>query len=201
MASERSAVVPRSGRAEEILRCATALFAADGYQGVGMRAIAAAVGIRTPSLYHHFASKEEILYAISLRVTKDFIDERLPVLEGPGTPAQRLTACVRSHVVFFSEHRLEELVGRRSMQQLAPEHHAEVRSWLRRYQRAINATLRDGVRRGDFEVADPEVTTVALLDMINGINSWYRPDGRLSIDQLADTYAELVVNHLLRRPA
>ena len=60
-----------------------------------MRDVAEAVGIRGASLYHHFASKEEILYAICLTVTEEPNEQNLPLLDAPGTPTERLAALVR----------------------------------------------------------------------------------------------------------
>src|SRR6185295_8892581 len=65
---------PYSDRVEEILATATRLFSEFGYRGVGIRMIADAVGVQTSTLYHHFSSKEQILYRIAARATTRFID-------------------------------------------------------------------------------------------------------------------------------
>src|SRR3954447_12327695 len=91
-------------RQAEIVRVATALFARHGYRAVGMRSIADAVGIRTSSLYHHFPSKEDLLFAISLEVTRDFIAGNVELLDGSGPPEQRLAALIRRHGAPFPQH-------------------------------------------------------------------------------------------------
>lgn len=196
-----AAATATPSRAEEIVRVATELFAEHGYRAVGMRAIAEEVGIRTSSLYHHFPSKADILHRIALEVTRDFIVIHLPVLDGPEPPPERLRELVRRHVPYFWERRLEEGVGRRELRELAPAHGAQVRGWRRRYQRRIAEVIAEGVGGGHFAVADPEVAAMALLDAINGVNRWYRPDGRHDIDELAELYAELTVGGLLGNAA
>jgi hypothetical protein len=52
------------------------------------------------------------------------------------------------------------------------------------------------VRAGAFDVADPKVATLAVLDMINGVGGWFRDDGRLSVDALAELYVEMVLDVL-----
>ena len=88
-------VRPPADRREEIVRVATALFAEHGYSGVGMRAIADAVGIRASSLYHHFPSKIDLLHAVAVVATESFIAPHLPILREPGPPAERLARLLR----------------------------------------------------------------------------------------------------------
>lgn len=184
-------------RTQIILRTATELFAEQGYHAVGMRLIATRVGIRGPSLYHHFASKEDLLYAIALSVTKDYMDEHLPLLDGPGSPRDRLSALVRAHLGYMWEHRLEEVVGLREMHALSPARRTEVNDYRRYYQRRIRDTITAGVRSGDFVTADPRLATFAMLDMLNGVNGWYRSGGPYAVDEVVDRYVELIIGHLL----
>ncbi len=51
-----------------MLRVAEALFARAGYRGVGLREIAAQVGIRAPSLFKHFPSKKALYNAVLLNI-------------------------------------------------------------------------------------------------------------------------------------
>ena len=191
----------RTPRQDEIVLAATALFARDGYRAVGMRAIADAVGIRTSSLYHHFSSKEELLYAISLGVTRDFISLQVPVLDQPGPAVARLAGLVRGHIVYFGRHGLQQSVSRRELRELTAAHVEEVLAYERRYQKRVESFIADGAREGDFFVADPGVAALALLDMVNGIGSWYRSGGRLSLEDLAELYVELALELMGARAA
>jgi AcrR family transcriptional regulator len=185
-----------TARQAEIRRIATELFAEHGYRAVGMRAIAEAVGIRTSSLYYHFESKEEILYSIALDLTRDFVEEHVPILAGPGTASERLAEFVRQHVEFFVRHRREEKVGKRELRELSPEHYEAVTHHKRVYQQRIQTFIADAAAAGEFQVIDPKLTSVALLDMLNGINGWYREGGRLTVRQVADHYAMLALRIL-----
>ena len=49
----------------------------------------------------------------------------------------------------------------------------------------------DAATTGEFNVLDPKMTAIALLDMLNGINNWFREGGRLRVGQVADHYAVL----------
>lgn len=191
-----SSAVPIS-RAAEIRRVAARLFYHQSFNAVGMRTIAEAAGVRAASLYHHFASKEEILYDIVLEVTKDFIDDHLPLLEADGDPPARLTRLVELHIEYFWQHRYAMSVGLREIRNLTDTHYAEVREVRLRYQHGIQRFIADGVATGHFRCEDPQLAGLALLDMMNGVNAWFSEGGRYSIESLASSYARLVVHQLL----
>ncbi|WP_206055577.1 TetR/AcrR family transcriptional regulator [Nocardioides sp. GY 10127] len=176
---------------------AAACFAEQGYHAVGMREIAEAVGIRGASLYNHFGSKEEILHAIALRMTRDWDEQHLPVLETGGPPDERLAALVRAHVLSLAEHRVEHLVSLRELSALTPEHRAQVVDYRRYYQRRVRDVIAAGVRAGVFTVEDASRAAIAVLDMLNGIVWWLRDDHDL--EALADAYVTFAVDGVLGR--
>ena len=187
----------RSDRREEILRAAAELFSERGFHAVGMRAIAEAVGIRSSSLYHHFPSKMDILHAIALEATQNFVNAHLPQLEGEGPHGERLTRLFRAHIEYFWQHRVEETVGLRELRELDEPRRAEVNRFRRRYQRALMDFIREGAELGEFDVDDVRVSTMAVLNMINGVNDWFRAGGSLTIRRVAEVYADLAVQRLL----
>jgi AcrR family transcriptional regulator len=165
-----------------------------------MRAIADAVGIRGSSLYHHFPSKLDLLFAIAIESTKDFIDAQLPRVVGVTDQADTLRDLLYAHVIYFHEHRLEEAVGLRELQELrdnAPEHYAELQTIRRSYQEALERLISDGVREGAFDCDDAHLATLAVLGLVNSVNDWFRPDRTHTIEQVARAYADLSVDRIL----
>ena len=67
--------------AERILDAAEALFAERGYAGATLRDVAAEVGLRTPSLYNHFPSKESLYAAVLERGISPVLDVLTEVVE------------------------------------------------------------------------------------------------------------------------
>lgn len=195
-AAAEPAAAPTS-RADEIREIAARLFYRQSYNAVGMRMIAEAAGVRPASLYHHFTSKEELLYDIVLEVTKDFIDDHLPLLDADGDPPARLARLVELHIEYFWRHRYAMSVGLREIRNLSEEHFAEIREVRLRYQHGIQQFIADGVASGHFRCDDPQLAGLALLDMMNGVNGWFSEGGRYSIESLSRSYARLVVHHLL----
>lgn len=184
------------GRRAELVAVASRLFRERGYHGVGMRAIAEAAGIQAASLYHHFTGKEELLLEAIYVVDRDMVIEHLPLLNGPGSHTDRLAELVRAHVRHIGANRDAWRVAGRELRALPPDRLESVQAFRRDYQRCIARHIAAGVAVGEFTCADPRLTTLAILDTINGPNEWFDPDGRLTIDRIADHYAELVIRLL-----
>ncbi|TCK21753.1 TetR/AcrR family transcriptional regulator [Pseudonocardia endophytica] len=183
-------------RRTEIVTAAARIFADQGYAAVGMRDIADTIGIRGASLYHHFPSKEEILYAICLTVTKEPVERNLPLLDGPGTPAERLTALMTAHVRHLLHRRVEYMVGLHERPALTPEHRAEIDRYLYYYNRRVRDLLVAGMRSGEFRELNPSVAALGILDMLNGVSSWIRGDTDEDTDEVVVTYTAMLFDGL-----
>ncbi|MHA6794351.1 TetR/AcrR family transcriptional regulator [Pseudonocardia bannensis] len=183
-------------RRAELIALASRLFRERGYHGVGMRAIAEAADMQAASLYHHFRNKEELLLEAIFVVDRDLIVDQLPILDGPGSHRERLTRLVRGHVLHIGDNRDAWWVASRELRALSPERLDAVQVYRRRYQHRIAEFIADGVRAGEFDCDDPRLATLAVLDMINGLNEWYSTSGRLSITELADRYSVMVLRQL-----
>jgi AcrR family transcriptional regulator len=185
--------VPR----EEILQRASLLFYERGYGATSIRDIADAVGISSSTMYHHFANKQDVLYAIVSRFMSDFVDATVPVLRDQAlSPAERIRRVIRLHIEISDDRRPELLIGNpiRYALDLAQREHAIALQIA--YHDAVRDTIAEGCRAGDFQVADVSVTTMAILDMLNGIREWFSPAGRLSRAELIDRYTGLVFTML-----
>ena len=196
-----------SPRAMEILDNATGLFDAHGYANVGMRAIADAIGIRPASLYHHFDSKEAILYAISLHVTKQFVADMEAVIDPSGDPQIVLKQMLHRQIVSSWDNRAAIEVTRRDMRELEPEHLTEVLFHRARYRKILQSHIERGIAAGDFFHINPKLASLAILSLVNGVNDWFRDEGlvrdssrtKMTISDVADQYAEMIVDGLLAR--
>ncbi|MFR9802467.1 TetR/AcrR family transcriptional regulator [Pseudonocardia sp. RS010] len=190
-----------AARRAEIVAVASRLFRERGYHGVGMRAIAEAADIQAASLYHHFASKEELLLESIYVVDRDLVVDQLPILEGAGTYRERFGRLVRGHVRHIGANRDAWWVAGRELRALSPEKLDEVQVYRRRYQHALGEFLAAGAAAGEFSCEDPRLSALAVLDMINGPNEWWEPGGRLAIDELAARYAALALRLVGAEPA
>lgn len=100
----RSPVLASQSRWEELLTTATRMFAEQGYAGVGMDDIAAAVGIAGPSVYNHFVSKSEILSAAMNRGAEWMRYDMQTALKSATSHADGLYRLLRAYTTFVLEH-------------------------------------------------------------------------------------------------
>jgi AcrR family transcriptional regulator len=93
---------PPSSR-EKILEVAEALFARRGFAGVGLREVAAQVGLGKSSLFHHFRSKTELYLAVLDRVLVRIEDRTRAAFDSPGTPLERLDGMIDALIDALAE--------------------------------------------------------------------------------------------------
>jgi AcrR family transcriptional regulator len=181
-------------RADEIVDIAARLFYERGYPSVSTRSLAQAAGIQGGSLYHHFVSKEEILYRIVQYGSGEFFAGLLPLLEAAETSyPERLDRFVRGYITDAQPRRYAIAVLFRDMAHLSPDHFTELQAVRRHFQQRVQRFLADGVAAGEFAVPDAKLAGIAVLDLLKGVDAWMREPGRLSRRQVADTYAVLIL--------
>lgn len=175
--------------ADDILSRAATLFSKRGYHAVGIRDLAEAVGLSTSTLYHYYATKQDILFAIISRFLKEFTARLVAGLRDASVPPrQRLEQAVTAHVQLTVTRSEELLVGSPVLNALSPEQQARIAAMRREYRDAVRDVVAQGVAAGEFHVGDPLLSAMAMLDMLDGIRSWYHADGQLSLPELAARY-------------
>jgi AcrR family transcriptional regulator len=190
--------VPR----EEILQRASLLFYERGYGATSIRDIAEAVGLSSSTMYHHFANKQDVLYAIVSRFMTDFVEATVPVLRDTAvSPTERMRHIVRLHIEISDDRRVELLIGNPIRYALDPAQREHATALQIAYHDAVRDTIAEGCGTGEFRAEDVSMTTMAILDMLNGIREWFSPTGRLSRAELIERYTGLVFTMLGVVPA
>lgn len=188
----------RAGAAGRILRTSVPLFKARGYYGTSIRQLAQAAGIEPASLYHYFPSKQEILSQIFNRTMDDLLNGLACALSGTATHDERLRAAIRFHVLFHIERQDEAFISHSELRSLTPANRRRINAKRDRYEALLRAFLADGMNAGNFEIADVQLGTIAILMMCSGVSDWFAKRGRLSGDAIADAYSDMVLR-LLRK--
>lgn len=174
-----------------IREAAQRLFAQRGFAAVSMRQIAGEVGVQAGALYNYMPDKQSLLFGL-LKQHMDELMEAHAACPVPGKPRDRLKEFVRFHIRFHLERPEAVFISYMELRNLTPENFAVIEAMRRAYEDGLEAILRDGVAAGEFAVADTKVATLAVIAMLNGVNTWYREEGRLSLDEVEAVYWEMV---------
>jgi AcrR family transcriptional regulator len=189
-------------RRRQIEGVASALFREHGYAGTGMREIARGLQLRGASLYAHVGSKEDVLFSIVERAADRFAKALSPYLHPDGmSPEYRLRGMIRAHVRVLTDDLEDAAVFLHEWRFLGPERRAHILARRDNHELAFRNAIADGVEAGDFRLIDERIAARSLLSALNGIAGWWRPDGPLSADQIAEAYADLHLAGLMADPA
>lgn len=166
------------------------LIAQHGFAAVSMRQIAAAVGVQAGALYNYMPDKQTLLARLMLRHMEDLLeayDEPLGL-----TPMARLEYFVRFHIDQNRERSAQVFIAYMELRNLTEENFAEVEALRRAYEVRLESILTAGKIAGVFDIANVKVATRALIAMLNGVNTWYRDGGPLSLDEVRALHWDMV---------
>jgi AcrR family transcriptional regulator len=182
--------------AEAILAAAADLFARKGYHGTSTREIAAAVGIKQPSLFHWFASKEAILRKLAERALVgptallDYLErtERIP--------SEKLFEVVYFHTWYLCSQPID-LAAVIDGSETAVEAVADWHPIIDHYTTGVRRIVEDGIEAGEFIAGNANAVTMAILGMCNWTLRWYRRGGPVTPEALAEQFAHLALRSVL----
>ena len=172
-----------------------------GYEAMSLRQLAAEVGIQAGSLYNHIATKQELLFDL----VQDHINELLRQLDralaGKTGAAERLRAFVTFHVTYHMTRKREVFIANSELRSLEPKNYEAIVVLRGAYEQRLADILTEGVEEGVFEVADIQVATFAIISLLTGLCSWYRPGGRLTKEAIVAAHEKLVLSGVMPSPA
>ena len=183
-----------ANRRTEIVRLAARLFREQGFDGTTVRDIAAAVGMRSGSPFYHFASKEEILFAVMEEGLRQGLARTESVLARHSGARQRFVALMRAHFGVILEDGSDFVpVMLYEWRRLPPVYRKRLIAVKDRYdalwQGVVDELAAAGLLRGDAKLA-----RLLILGAVNFAATWFRRNGALSIDELARSSAEFFLS-------
>ena len=181
----------RDFKKERILEEASTLFYERGYRGTTLDAIAERLKVSKPFIYHHFKSKAELLVEIYKRVLQLCLETIETAAASPGTAREQLRAFAVNYTQIVIKEQAIVAIFFREEQNLPPEEIDSINALKREFDAKLTQLLQAGVDKGGFEIADVRMATLALTGMMNWAYTWYRPQGRLKPDVIAQSMAEL----------
>jgi AcrR family transcriptional regulator len=179
---------------QEILRTAARLFQQQGYDATSMNDVAAALKLSKGGLYHHFQSKDEILYEImdhAMQITQERV---INPVRSIADPEERLRQLIRLHIeVVLSPRDREITVMLHENHPLPPALRKRINTRKKEYVHFLENLVAEAqkARQAKGRVS-ARAAAFALLGMLNWIYQWYKPEGDLQARNLTPQFTELV---------
>lgn len=182
---------------DDILDAAAQVFRQKGFHGASMSAIAEAVNLQKASLYHHVASKQEILLALLERAL-GMLTDHIADITSQSIPAdQKLRQMMRAYLIALADNSDLSSVLLFEHRSLDKKSHARHVPQRDKFERLWRDTIDEGVATGVFACPDSGMAVRALMGVMNWTLTWYHPEGDKSIEKIADEYVNLLFHGLL----
>jgi len=179
--------------ARELRVAATRLFAKYGYAAVSMRQIATEVGVQAGALYLYTPDKQTLLYQIMDRHMDDLLEAwRAELASVTGDSMAKIEQFVRFHIRFHLNRGDEIFIAYMELRNLTPENFTLIEAKRREYEGLLGEILQNGNSSGRFALCDTKLSSYAIIAMLTGVSTWYRGDGRLSLDKIEEIYLCMV---------
>jgi TetR/AcrR family transcriptional regulator, cholesterol catabolism regulator len=188
----------RRRRREQIYRDAIALFDRQGYEATSVSEIAEVSGLLKGSLYYYIDSKEDLLAGIFAQTDAEFLALIDDTLALDTSEIDRLRAFARTWCMWYLENIGRSRVYVNDWTHLSGARRERQAEMRRVYGRKVQELIDRAVGELGLEPRiDPEITRRFVFSAINGLPLWYRADGPVRAEDIADAYGELVVGTVL----
>ncbi len=174
----------------DVRDAALTLFAERGYRGTTMRDIAEALGIQAPSLYNYVRSKNELLRDIMFGMMSRAHADFRSAVGGTDDVAEQLRLATEAHARLPIRYRREVLITNKEILSLDEPDQALLSETRVEYERGFRTLIERGCASGRFSVASPRMASFAILEMSNGLATWYRQYGPLEENDIVPHYGE-----------
>jgi len=179
-----------------IKQVAIELFFKKGYYATSISEIAQGSGIQKSSIYYHYESKEALLLNILRTTLEDLTAFLKENLAGVFDLEERMRLAVHGHVRFHLERQKETFIANSEMRGLSRENRRAIVELRDEYERIFQDLIREGIEDGIFERGDVKILSYAILTLCTSGASWFRPGGRLTIDDIAAIYEHFIIEGL-----
>lgn len=209
MASKRPAAPPHiktmgtpstprgDDRQAQLLRIACRFFARYGYKGTSLRDIAEEAKITKAALYYHFPNKNTLYERIVLEGLRVLVEEVEQATELARTAPEKVRTFLMTTALIYVRDPDLWTAGSNAFwvdEDSVPRSAAI--AMRDRYEKLLRACIAQGVASGEFKQVDPAMAGRVALSMVNGLARWFRPGGKLSIEEVIEQYLDILLGGL-----
>ncbi|WP_332813826.1 TetR/AcrR family transcriptional regulator [Ramlibacter sp.] len=188
----------RELKRQAVLHAAAQLFNERGFHATSLDDIAERLHVTKPTLYYYVKSKDDILLECVRTALGMMRDEIVVVRRAGGRAIDQLVACMRVYALIVTQE-FGRCVIRIGEDPLPPPLRRELRALKSGIDQEFRRLVAEGIQEGSIAPCDPKMAAFMLGGALSWIGRWYRPDGELSPEQIADRGIALVLNGIVTR--
>jgi len=189
---------PSNERLAEIYRTAAQIILRKSYDATSINDIANALGMTKAGLYHYINGKKELLFDI-MNFGLDELDEEVATPAGEiAEPTERLRFIIASHAQLVTRGQGAITILVDEITALTPAQNRIITRRKREYFNRLRELLNTLKAEGKLQDVDTTVATFSLLGMISWLSRWFRQNGALTQEQVAEQITKIALNGLLR---
>ncbi|PKR78740.1 TetR family transcriptional regulator [Halalkalibacillus sediminis] len=183
---------------EKIIQSSLVLFSEKGFHGVSVKDLVESCNTSKGGFYHHFTSKDELLYVIHDLFITYVLNEASLARRKYEQPMYQLHEILKSFVRVFDLYNEHISVFYQENKYLKKEYEEQIKKKRDDFKRIIQEVIEDGQESGEFRKELPTIITgMSILGMVNWTYQWYRKDGEYSIDEIASIYIDILFRGVL----
>ena len=183
-------------RKQQIEEQATILFRSKGYSASSMRDLASLMGMEAASLYSHIRSKEELLQKICFRMADAFF-VAMEKIDQPSADL-KLAAAVKAHFQVITENLNAAAVFFNEWRHLSEPYLSEFLALRNQYEQFYLRIIEQGIQQEVFRPIDMKLAMMTILSSINWTYQWYNDQGKMSVEEIGNQLAELLINGITK---
>lgn len=157
------------------------------------------VGTSKGGFYHHFTSKDELLFVIHDTFITYVLEKAIIANKTYDSPTKKLQAIIKDFVKVFDLYKPHISVFYQETIYLKPQYETLIKKKRDQFKQIITRAIHEGKVAAEFRDDLPvEITTMAILGMVNWTYKWYRQSGTKSIEEIGDIFVDLILHSVLQ---
>jgi len=184
---------------QEIISASVNLFNEKSYSATSVQDIADALNVTKAALYYYISSKEEILYEIfdqSMTTAEIRLNK---LMEQKMTVEERIRKFIYNHIMAVFDEAPNISIFFTEKAHLTPENLESINVRRKIYEKKIASVFKDGIEKNNLKTLDVFPAVYAIIGMCNWLYHWYKPDGRLKPEEIAELYSDMILNGILKQ--
>ena len=184
-------------RQEAILRSVGNVLRDSGLSSLTIQDIANELGMTKGNLYYYFKDKQDILYQCHMRCMDISLRALKQAMDVDGAPSEKLRVLLIGHIHGVLDDGFGSIL-QTDLESFWPDQRKQYVAKRDQLERGVRGLIEDGVRAGELDCDNVKLAGFSILGAINWIPKWYRPNGQLHADEIADNMVEYFLRGLRR---